>query len=252
MKFNECLQKLRHERGISQKELADSIYVSRSAVAKWESGRGVPNQSSYDAILSYFCITAEELPLEACEEELGAKNAKLRKWLLTTSCIFLAVCILSCGSIAFMSVNGFGFTPEAAVGEYWAKEEFIETDSYRFYYDCIVSEDGAPMIIESVRVVKKTFLGYWHIEDTAEYKREVYNADGERVGKIYSFADGHFCHNFFITDLRGHEGAGLLATVISEIEIKEERIVTFLGSYFVTSGEISGFSSHGVVYTLKK
>lgn len=38
MKFNEKLQKLRKEKGMSQEALADELGVSRQAVSKWENG----------------------------------------------------------------------------------------------------------------------------------------------------------------------------------------------------------------------
>ena len=38
MQFNERLKELRLKKGISQAELAKAIFVSRSAVAKWENG----------------------------------------------------------------------------------------------------------------------------------------------------------------------------------------------------------------------
>ena len=42
MEFKEKLKKMRGERGLSQQVLADAIFVSRSAVAKWEAGLGMP------------------------------------------------------------------------------------------------------------------------------------------------------------------------------------------------------------------
>ena len=54
MEFKDKLKQIRKERGISQQALADAIFVSRSAIAKWESGLGYPNETSMSALLEYF------------------------------------------------------------------------------------------------------------------------------------------------------------------------------------------------------
>jgi transcriptional regulator with XRE-family HTH domain len=46
MEFNEKLQELRKQKGLTQEELAEKLYVSRTAISKWESGRGYPNIES--------------------------------------------------------------------------------------------------------------------------------------------------------------------------------------------------------------
>ena len=61
MEFNEKLQELRKRRGLTQEELAESIYVSRTAISKWESGRGYPNIDSLKAIAKFFEVTIDEL-----------------------------------------------------------------------------------------------------------------------------------------------------------------------------------------------
>ena len=61
MEFNEKLQELRRNRGVTQEELANSLYVSRTAVSKWESGRGYPNIDSLKAIAAYFSVTVDQL-----------------------------------------------------------------------------------------------------------------------------------------------------------------------------------------------
>ena len=61
MEFHEKLQQLRKQRNLTQEELAASLYVSRTAVSKWESGRGYPNIDSLKAIAKFYCVTVDEL-----------------------------------------------------------------------------------------------------------------------------------------------------------------------------------------------
>ncbi|MBQ7002433.1 MAG: helix-turn-helix transcriptional regulator [Oscillospiraceae bacterium] len=61
MEFNEKLQELRKRRGLTQEELAEALYVSRTAVSKWESGRGYPSIDSLKAIAKYFSVTIDDL-----------------------------------------------------------------------------------------------------------------------------------------------------------------------------------------------
>lgn len=61
MEFNEKLQELRKTKGLTQEELAKALYVSRTAVSKWEMGRGYPNIDSLKAIAKLFSVTIDEL-----------------------------------------------------------------------------------------------------------------------------------------------------------------------------------------------
>ena len=61
MEFNEKLQQLRKQKGLTQEELAERLYVSRTAISKWESGRGFPNIESLKAISKYFSVSLDEL-----------------------------------------------------------------------------------------------------------------------------------------------------------------------------------------------
>ena len=61
MEFCEKLQELRKSRGLTQEELAEALYVSRTAVSKWESGRGYPSIDSLKEISNYFSVTIDEL-----------------------------------------------------------------------------------------------------------------------------------------------------------------------------------------------
>ena len=61
MEFHEKLQELRKNRGITQEELAQSLYVSRTAVSKWESGRGYPSIDSLKEISDFYSVTIDDL-----------------------------------------------------------------------------------------------------------------------------------------------------------------------------------------------
>ena len=61
MEFHEKLQELRKNRGLTQEELAEALYVSRTAISKWESGRGYPSIDSLKQIANYFSISIDEL-----------------------------------------------------------------------------------------------------------------------------------------------------------------------------------------------
>ena len=67
MEFNEKLQELRKSRSMTQEELADALFVSRTAISKWESGRGYPSLDSLKQISRYFSVSIDEL---ICPEEI--------------------------------------------------------------------------------------------------------------------------------------------------------------------------------------
>ena len=61
MEFNEKLQELRKKKGLTQEELAEILFVSRTAVSKWESGRGMPSIESLKTISKFFAVTLDDL-----------------------------------------------------------------------------------------------------------------------------------------------------------------------------------------------
>ena len=61
MELGEKIQKLRNENKWTQEQLAEKLYVSRTAVSKWESGKGYPNIDSLKDIAKLFNKTIDEL-----------------------------------------------------------------------------------------------------------------------------------------------------------------------------------------------
>ena len=67
MEFNEKLQALRKSKALTQEELAQALFVSRTAVSKWESGRGYPGIDSLKEIARFFSVSIDDL---LCSEEI--------------------------------------------------------------------------------------------------------------------------------------------------------------------------------------
>ena len=83
MEFSEKLSQLRKSKNMTQEELAAMLFVSRAAVSKWESGRGLPNLDSLKAIAVLFGVTVDELLsgdelLSAAQNETREKTRRMQ------------------------------------------------------------------------------------------------------------------------------------------------------------------------------
>lgn len=78
MGFSEKLKELRKGRSLTQEQLAEALYVSRTAVSKWESGRGYPSIDSLREISRFFSVTIDELI--SPDEVVSAAQAEKRSF----------------------------------------------------------------------------------------------------------------------------------------------------------------------------
>ncbi len=60
-KFGEFISKLRKEQGMTQKELAEKLFVSDKAVSKWERGQSLPDITMLNPLAEALGVTAAEL-----------------------------------------------------------------------------------------------------------------------------------------------------------------------------------------------
>ena len=77
MEFKDNLKQLRTEKGLTQAQLAEKLFVSRSTVAKWENGLGLPNPESMAALEELFGVTAQEIATKEPENVIVQKNKKM-------------------------------------------------------------------------------------------------------------------------------------------------------------------------------
>ena len=116
MEFNEKLQELRKSRSLTQEELAEALFVSRTAISKWESGRGYPSLDSLKEISKFFSVSIDDLIcseeiISAAEDEKKECMDKYLSLICNTLDIFLAL-------LLFLPVFGNGADNPASVSLY--------------------------------------------------------------------------------------------------------------------------------------
>lgn len=113
MTFGEIIKKLRTDNGLTQDELAEKIYVTRTAISKWESGRGFPNIESLKAISKYFSVSLDEL-LSGEEILAIAENDNKQKERTLRDLIFG---LLDCGMALLLFLPFFGQKADGVIIE---------------------------------------------------------------------------------------------------------------------------------------
>lgn len=141
MQFYEKLKRLRAQKGISQAELAEKIYVSRSAVAKWENGLGLPSEQSLGLLADYFGVAPSELLSDpTAETVIVRQNNKLSKqklWILILSGVLLfAVAAAIVFSVLYANGRKTDFFARELIFE---TERETDTLSIPSYYDDEIS-----------------------------------------------------------------------------------------------------------------
>lgn len=253
MEFKDRLKAKRQEKQISQQKLADAIFVSRSAVAKWENGLGIPNEASYAALLAYFELSEQEFPLNEESETVSVgKNKKIRRLMLSVAALS-AVIVLMITSFLMLAVqDGFALTSKGAVERGWEDAECIRTPEYDFYVKCTLEEPRWGWI-SSFRVVENGIVGYEAVYEE-NYRRRVY--EGERaVGDIYVFPGEDRYYYVIPAHTRlGKTFAGKtdeLILLLSEITVDGEVYTGQYGGFFTIPYEMSRFDAAGKIFTIK-
>lgn len=95
MEFNEKLKLLREKKNITQEELANVLYVSRTAVSKWESGKGYPSIDTLQKIAEFYEISIDELLSSNELLNLTKKNIDSSRR-QTNNLIYSIIDILTC------------------------------------------------------------------------------------------------------------------------------------------------------------
>lgn len=128
MEFKDKLKTLRKKAGITQNELAQQIYVSRSAIARWENGFGLPGEESLNLLAQYFNVGTGELigNTEAETLLIGKNRIIARKNIIIAAVTAVSLAIIILLSVLFFAP--FGSSRSYSVVVDGVRYELVEDD----------------------------------------------------------------------------------------------------------------------------
>lgn len=159
-KFGEYISSLRKERGLTQRELAEKLFVSDKAISKWERGQSFPDITMLSPLAEELGITVTELincnkiendekmnakqvdsilekAINISDEEKELKRKMRFKRFLIYICLVL---ISALSTVIFYKLNGIGSAPgiltiEILMAVFGAYFMFFVKEKLPSYYD---------------------------------------------------------------------------------------------------------------------
>ena len=107
MTFGQKLKKLRNDNGLTQEQLAEKIFVTRTAISKWETDNGYPSIDSLKAISKLFHISIDDLISDADIENKKLLDEKNSRKMYYVAMAFWGVSVLSSLLAYFLKIPYF-------------------------------------------------------------------------------------------------------------------------------------------------
>ena len=261
MELKDKLKQLRKARGLTQAQLADAIFVSRSTVAKWENGLGLPGKDSMEALERLYGISQDEVATTEPETVIVEKNRKLHLIGQIAGWVLMLLLVATVIALPFALRSGnYGFTASMAAGSY-ADSAYIDTGDYRIYYFQFEGnwEDGKHWSnLQGFRPVRKAFWGCTVSE--SDYSYQVITKDNYVVGRLYSIRGKNGYYN--LIKKAGHytveaPGEPLIWDIPAElitatsVSIDGEEFQLENGFFFITQEPVEYFSIEEAFYDIE-
>lgn len=111
--FGQFLRQKRNEKGMTQKELAEKLFLSESAISKWEKGTAVPDTDNIVQLSELFGVTTDYLIKDNldCDEDIPAvartaanvRKAEQSRQLLIAGIVTLVLGVIIIGVLLTLS-----------------------------------------------------------------------------------------------------------------------------------------------------
>ena len=205
--FSQVLKELRNNKGLSQEALGRIVNVSRSAIAKYENGLGLPSEDVIEALYNYFNVDKDYLfPKENLEEIIVSKNKKIQLQkiaiIISASFLFLGAFIGLVNIIPIPASSGGleTVTAENISNIPTEKINFFSYSEYEFGYKNVYKNDKNEFILKpggelwSLDGMPDYLMGYYNGENTQLYLYT--NALNQiEVEPVSVTSDNKYCYN---------------------------------------------------------
>lgn len=180
--FSQVLKELRNNKGLSQEALGRIVNISRSAIAKYENGLGLPSEDVIEALCNYFNVDKDYLfPKENLEEVIVSKNKKIKSQqiaIIISACLSFLVIFIGLMNLIPSPASSGGLEIVSAVNISDVPIEQVKLFSYgeyEFGYKNVCKNDNDEFILKpggelwSLDGMPDYLMGYYNGENTELY-----------------------------------------------------------------------------------
>lgn len=238
MLFQDKLKQLRKEKNVSQYDLANDLHISRSVVAKWETGLTLPSEESILLLMNYFNVSREELLSDKETEKIViSKNisiSKMKKIIisLTSSLLIAIIALIIVASVGFRKEENVDNNPPIEEDKYTLVINNNEGYAFKPYLKKVENDKNQECFFVNVNLDRKDII---HIYEKGKQLANTIiiwdfkNSSGttESSGGFYLFEEGNY--DIYLTE-------SYYESVLTNITVTAEFVDTTyndVGLYFV-------------------
>ncbi len=264
MEFKDVLKNLRKEKKISQQELANEIFVSRSAVAKWENGLGLPSEDSLELLMKYFNVDKDYFFPKIEPQVIIEKNILIRRKNNILKIAYPLLILLFMFFLFEFTIGNISVFKYKIRSEY--VDEFLKVDGYYIsvyenniyhYYDSDGKEcirESSPKWIEDIKdsinwetqdcsgvVAYKRwgiFFNSNEINANLIYLNYLNNEKTKEAGMLYQIKANNGIYYYFYRRAI-YYGHPLYFQHEYVVEVNDEKVELFKNYYFSSKFDLS-------------
>jgi len=191
MEIGEKIKRLRIKKGYTQKTLASKLFVSRSVIAKWETGKRKPDKKDYEELSNVLGCSIEFLLNEETPEEIVLRKENKRyirrRYVIPFS--ILGISISTIIVIFFIILNAKFFTIGKRTKNMNVNNAYItyeKLDDYTVETVKLDSSSYSEYTVFSTCYLKRVIFNYYEYEKPVS-SYDIYNIDNRIIGNVVTY-----------------------------------------------------------------